>query len=89
MKTVPSEFAFPFTIIEESHPSGAPKKSFVQTGMTIRDYIATEVSPTFLKWMLEVSSAGKITADEVGPKAAEASYGFADAMLRARGGDRD
>lgn len=58
-------------------------------GMTLRDYFATEVSPSLLKWMLEVSAAGKITADEVGQKAAEASYGFADAMIRARGGDRD
>lgn len=70
-------------------PNVGSHGNIIEPGMTLRDYFATEVSPSFLKWMLEVSAAGKITADEVGQKAAEASYGFADAMIRARGGDRD
>lgn len=79
MKTAPSEFAFPFTIIEESHPNGAPKKSFVQTGMSLRDYLAAS------------ALQGLLAKDDYVRKdfAAVNAYEYADAMLAARGGDRD
>ena len=72
--------AFPI-IIEEEHDAttGAPVKSKVFLGMTLRDYFAAKVLPIVIE--LEYRQSGKVVDMDT---AASISYEYSDAMLEER-----